>query len=126
MKGKSSGRQMWRCLAVGILSMAGAWGHAGAPAAGVPDASPLAHPPHNPINERAAGTTFGPRGQDAIGWNPRSFRFLNLPKAFRESQQLYRQLRREGQVRLAAPGSAGANKAGNPNNAGGGGTPGAG
>lgn len=71
--------------------------------AGFPDALLLATPPYNSINEHEVGTTFGLRAQDAIGWNPRSFRFIRTPAAFRESQQIYRQLSRDGQVRLAAP-----------------------
>jgi hypothetical protein len=58
-------------------------------AAGFPDALLLATPPYNSINEREVGTTFGLRAQDAIGWNPRSFRFLTDPDAFRESQKLF-------------------------------------
>ena len=61
-------------------------------AAGYPDALLLATPPYRSINEREVGTTFGLRAQDAIGWNPRSFRFLTNPEAFRESQKLFRVL----------------------------------
>jgi hypothetical protein len=57
--------------------------------AGYPDALLVATPPYNSINEREVGTTFGLRAQDAIGWNPRSFRFLTDPDAFRESQKLF-------------------------------------
>lgn len=70
--------------------------------AGFPDALLLATPPYNSINEHEVGTTFGLRSQDAIGWNPRSFRFIRTPAAFRESQQIFKQLSRDGQVRLAA------------------------
>ena len=59
------------------------------PPAGFPDALLLATPPYNSINEREMGTTFGLRTQDAIGWNPRSFRFLTDPAAFRGSQNLF-------------------------------------
>ncbi len=57
--------------------------------AGFPDALLVATPPYNSINEREVGTTFGLRAQDAIGWNPRSFRFLTDPDALRESQRLF-------------------------------------
>jgi hypothetical protein len=57
--------------------------------AGFPDALLLATPPYNSINEREVGTTFGVRAQDAIGWNPRSFRFLTNPNAFLDGQRLY-------------------------------------
>lgn len=58
--------------------------------AGFPDALYLATPPFGSINEREIATTFGLRAQDAIGWNPRTFRFLIDPKAFDEAQQVYR------------------------------------
>ena len=74
--------------------------------AGYPDALLLATPPYNSINEREVGTTFGLRAQDAIGWNPRSFRFLTSAAAFRESQQLFRQLSHAGLLRPATPGAA--------------------
>ena len=71
--------------------------------AGFPDALLLATPPYNSINEREVGTTFGLRAQDAIGWNPRSFRFLTNLAAFRGGQKLYQSLSRDGQLRLAGP-----------------------
>jgi len=74
--------------------------------AGFPDALLVASPPFNSINEREIGTTFGLRAQDAVGWNPRSFRFLTSPAAFIESQQLYLKLSRGGQVRLAVDSAA--------------------
>ncbi len=60
--------------------------------AGFPDALLLATPPYNSISEREVGTTFGLRAQDALGWNPRSFRFLTDPAAFREGQKLFQTL----------------------------------
>jgi hypothetical protein len=57
--------------------------------AGFPDALLLASPPYNSINEREVGTTYGLRAQDAIGWNPRSFRFLLTPAELKEGQKLY-------------------------------------
>jgi hypothetical protein len=62
------------------------------PPAGFPDALLLATLPYNSINEREIGTTFGLRAQDAIGWNPRSFRFIVSPSDFREARQLFRSL----------------------------------
>lgn len=64
--------------------------------AGFPDALLLSTPPYNSINEREIATTFGLRAQDAIGWNPRSFRFLTDPTAFRQSQQLFLSLSQRG------------------------------
>jgi hypothetical protein len=60
--------------------------------AGYPDALLLATPPYGSIGEREVGTTFGLRAQDAIGWNPRSFRFLTLPEDFREGRALFQTL----------------------------------
>jgi hypothetical protein len=57
--------------------------------AGFPDALLVATPPYSSINQHEVGTTFGLRAQDAIGWNPRSFRFLTQPEAFKESQKLF-------------------------------------
>ena len=61
--------------------------------AGFPDALLLATPPYESINQREVGTTFGIRAQDAIGWNPRSFRFLTNSSALRKAQKLYFTLR---------------------------------
>ncbi len=69
------------------------------PPAGFPDALLLATPPYNSINEREVGTTFGLRAQDAVGWNPRSFRFLTDPVEFQEAQTAYRELARLGGLR---------------------------
>ncbi len=62
------------------------------PPAGYPDALLLATLPYHSINEREIGTTFGLRAQDAIGWNPRTFRFLSDVDEFRQAQQWFRQL----------------------------------
>lgn len=77
--------------------------------AGYPDALLVATPPYNSINEREVGTTFGLRAQDAIGWNPRSFRFLTNPDALRESQKLFQVLdgTRQGTQAQAAHGAQG-------------------
>jgi hypothetical protein len=57
--------------------------------AGFPDALLLATPPYDSISQREIGTTFGLRAQDAIGWNPRNFRFLVNPADLRKAQKLY-------------------------------------
>ena len=59
------------------------------PPAGFPDALLLATPPYDSINEREIGTTYGLRAQDAIGWNPRSFRFLIDRAALDRGQRLF-------------------------------------
>ena len=65
------------------------------PSAGYPDSLLVASLPYDSINEREIGTTFGLRAQDAVGWNPRSFRFLTDPGQFRQAQQWFGQLARE-------------------------------
>jgi hypothetical protein len=60
--------------------------------AGFPDALMLSTPPYGSINEREIGTTFGLRAQDAIGWNPRSFRFLTDVPSLRPAQEAFRSL----------------------------------
>lgn len=69
------------------------------PPAGFPDALLLATPPYNSINEKEVGTTFGLRAQDAIGWNPRSFRFVTDAGDFEQAQAAYRELERLGGLR---------------------------
>ncbi len=66
------------------------------PAAGYPDALLLATLPYNSINEREIGTTFGLRAQDAIGWNPRSFRFLSNPAQFKEGRRSFLEVNQSG------------------------------
>ncbi len=62
------------------------------PPFGYPDALLVATPPYYSISEREVATTFGLRAQDAIGWNPRSFRFLTSPDALRDAQNQFRAL----------------------------------
>ena len=69
--------------------------------AGFPDALLLATPPYDSINQREVGTTFGLRAQDAIGWNPRTFRFLTDPASLRKAQRLYFRLRRNREAGLS-------------------------
>lgn len=67
--------------------------------AGFPDALYLATPPFGSINQREIATTFGLRAQDAVGWNPRSFRFLIDPKSLTEAQELYQSVFHSGSGR---------------------------
>lgn len=66
--------------------------------AGFPDAVLVATPPYNLINPREAATSYGLRAQDAIGWNPRRFRFMTNRNAFRQAQRLYLSLDRYGEL----------------------------
>lgn len=79
------------------------------PPAGYPDALLLATLPYNSVNEREIATTFGLRAQDAIGWNPRTFRFLTNVTEFRQAQQWFQQLMAaERNGNRGAPASTGA------------------
>ena len=80
------------------------------PPAGFPDALLLATPPYNSINEREIGTTYGLRAQDAIGWNPRSFRFLINPADFLHGQKLYIELSSQLQTPSGKPPGASSNQ----------------
>ncbi len=64
--------------------------------AGFPDALMLATPPYHFANQREVATTFGLRAQDAIGWNPRKFRFMTNLAVFHEAQRLFLVLNRNG------------------------------
>lgn len=66
--------------------------------AGFPDALLVATPPYNLINPREIANTYGLRAQDAIGWNPRHFRFMTNRNAFRQAQRLYLLLNRYGEL----------------------------
>jgi len=72
------------------------------PGVGFPDALLLATPPYDSISEREMGTTFGLRAQDAIGWNPRSFRFLTDAAALQKGQKLYVELHGASEAKARA------------------------
>ncbi len=80
------------------------------PPAGFPDAVLLATPPYNSINEREIGTTYGLRAQDAIGWNPRSFRFLINPEDLLQGQKLFLALSSQLQTPSGKPPGASSNQ----------------
>jgi hypothetical protein len=83
------------------------------PPAGFPDALLLATMPYNSINEREIGTTYGLRAQDAIGWNPRSFRFIASQGDFHAARQLFLSL--QGNTELqSSTGGRGDPKQGDP------------
>lgn len=63
---------------------------------GYPDALLLATLPYNSINEREIGTTYGLRAQDAIGWNPRSFRTFVDSTALDQARQTFDSLKKQG------------------------------
>jgi hypothetical protein len=71
------------------------------PASGPPgehDYAELATPPYQSVTPLSISTDFAFRAQDAVGWNPRRFRFATSAANFRELQQAY--------LRFEAAGSA--------------------
>jgi hypothetical protein len=53
------------------------------------DYAELATPPYQSVTPLAISTDFAFRAQDAIGWNPRRFRFATTAASFRSLQQVY-------------------------------------
>jgi hypothetical protein len=56
---------------------------------GAHDYAELATPPYQSVTPLALSTDFAFRAQDAIGWNPRRFRFATSPAAFHRLEQAY-------------------------------------
>jgi hypothetical protein len=53
------------------------------------DYAELATPPYQSVTPLAISTDFAFRAQDAIGWNPRRFRFATSTAGFRDLEQAY-------------------------------------
>jgi len=53
------------------------------------DYAELATPPYQSVTPLAISTDFAFRAQDAIGWNPRRFRFATTAASFRQLEQAY-------------------------------------
>jgi hypothetical protein len=56
---------------------------------GAHDYAELATPPYQSVTPLAISTDFAFRAQDAIGWNPRRFRFATSSAMFRSLEQVY-------------------------------------
>jgi hypothetical protein len=54
------------------------------------DYAELATPPYESVNPLLISTDFSFRAQDAVGWNPRRFRFASSAAAFAQLYQAYR------------------------------------
>ena len=65
------------------------------------DYAELATPPYNSVTALSVSTDFAFRAQDAVGWNPRRFRFATSAGSFARLKQLYERI-------PAAPGKASA------------------
>ncbi len=62
------------------------------PAAGRPgehDYAELATPPYRSVSPLSLSTDFSFRAQDAIGWNPRRFRYATSASAFAQLDEVY-------------------------------------
>src|SRR5580700_4257051 len=57
--------------------------------AGEHDYAELATPPYQSVTPLAISTDFAFRAQDAIGWNPRRFRFATSAASFHRLEQAY-------------------------------------
>jgi hypothetical protein len=68
---------------------------AGGPA-GEHDYAELATPPYQSVTPLSISTDFAFRAQDAVGWNPRRFRFATGAAAFRDLDQAYQGFIRSG------------------------------
>ena len=62
------------------------------------DYAELATPPYQSVTALAISTDFSFRAQDAVGWNPRRFRFATTARNFHKLEQMY--------VRLIAAGTS--------------------
>ena len=58
-------------------------------ARGAHDYAELASPPYLSVTPLAVGTDFSFRAQDAVGWNPRRFRYAGTVEDFRRLMALY-------------------------------------
>ena len=70
--------------------------------AGYPDALLLATPPYGSLNAREIGTTFGLRAQDALGWEPRPFRYLTSETDLARARGLFSRVTAPGKTDVAA------------------------
>lgn len=71
---------------------------------GFHDYAEVATPPYNSVTPLSISTDFGFRAQDAVGWNPRRFRFVPTPAAYASVSAAYAAFERNGagQSALAA------------------------
>jgi hypothetical protein len=56
----------------------------------------LATPPYQSVTPLSISTDFSFRAQDAVGWNPRHFRFATSAGEFRDLEQIYLRLPKPG------------------------------
>jgi hypothetical protein len=79
-------------LKVGLEPIAEGWAVRVVPAVGPRDphdSAELATPPYRSLSPLIVSTGLGFRAQDAVGWNPRRFRYAATPAAHAALQRLY-------------------------------------
>ena len=59
------------------------------------DYAELATPPYNSVTPLSLTTDFAFRAQDAVGWNPRHFRFATSPAAFQQLSAAYQSYQKD-------------------------------
>jgi hypothetical protein len=90
--GKGFERAIGGGLKVGLEPIAGGWAIRVVPAVGprgAHDAADLASPPYQSLSPLIVSTGLGFRAQDAIGWNPRRFRYASNPATYAGLLRLY-------------------------------------
>jgi hypothetical protein len=60
------------------------------------DYAELATPPYQSVTPLSISTDFAFRAQDAVGWNPRRFRFATSAASFHTLEQMYQRLMAAG------------------------------
>jgi len=107
--GEGFSRKIGGGLAVMLEPLASGWIVRVIPANGMRgdhDYAELATPPYESVNPLLVTTDFAFRAQDAVGWNPRRFRFASSVAAFEGLRDDYRKLRGTGAHGFGQPFSA--------------------
>lgn len=90
--GKGFERVIGGGLKVGLEPIAAGWAVRVVPASGprgAHDAAELASPPYRSLSPLIVSTGLGFRAQDALGWNPRRFRYAANPAEYAGLLRLY-------------------------------------
>lgn len=90
--GKGFERVIGGGLKVGLEPIAAGWAVRVVPASGprgAHDSAELASPPYRSLSPLIVSTGLEFRAQDAVGWNPRRFRYVANPAAYLDLLRLY-------------------------------------
>jgi hypothetical protein len=94
-EGKGFERVLGGGLKVGLEPVGDGWAVRVVPAngpRGAHDYAELATPPYRSVNPLLVTTDFGFRAQDAVGWNPRRFRYAGNAQTFAGMERVYGRL----------------------------------